>query len=67
MIENGSILKAEEGHFLTNGEAFGKIVSLGKHDSVNNWTEITEAEKQWLENEATTKDLYEALAKLGVE
>lgn len=67
MIENGSILKAEEGHFLTNGETFAKIVSLGKYDSVNNWTEITEAEKQRLENEATTEDLYSALARLGVE
>ena len=67
MIENGSILKAEEGHFLTNGETFAKIVYLGKNDSINNWTEISESEKQRLENEATTEDLYEALADLGVE
>ena len=29
---------------LTNGEAYGKEIYLGKNDSPNNWYEITEEE-----------------------
>ncbi len=29
---------------LTNGEAFGKEIYLGKNDSAYNWHEITDAE-----------------------
>lgn len=52
IIENAIILKADEGKTLTNGEAFGKVVYLGKNDSVDNWYEITD---------------YEALTEQGVE
>lgn len=49
-------LTASEGHVLTNGEAYGKEVYLGKNDKPENWHEITDAEyaeieKAW-ENEA---------------
>lgn len=39
-------LTASEGMTLTNGEAFGKVVYLGKNDSAENWTEITDAEAE---------------------
>ena len=35
---------AEEGMILTDGQSYGKIVYLGKEDSVINWYEITEQE-----------------------
>lgn len=38
------ILYAEEGMVLTNGEAYGKEVYLGKNDVPENWHEITDAE-----------------------
>ena len=37
-------LIASEGFTLTNGEAYGKEVYLGKYDSPENWHEITDAE-----------------------
>ncbi len=39
-------ITAGEGVILTNGEAFGKSITLGKNDSVENWYEITENEYQ---------------------
>lgn len=52
IIENLNImiLKAEEGYTLTNGEAFGKTIHLGKNDSKDNWREITDAEAEALQN-----------------
>ncbi len=37
-------LTAADGMILTNGDAYGKEVFLGKDDDVSNWREITEAE-----------------------
>ena len=37
-------LTASEGHVLTNGESFGKIVYLASGDEGNGWYEITEEE-----------------------
>ena len=37
-------LTAAEGMTLTNGEAYGKEIYLGKNDSPDNWREITDAE-----------------------
>lgn len=42
-------LTADEGMTLTNGEAFGKEVYLGKNDSAENWHEITDAEAEELQ------------------
>lgn len=39
-------LTASEGMVLTNGEAYGKEVYLGKNDKAENWYEITDAEYQ---------------------
>ena len=37
-------LKASEGHMLTDGEHFGKMVSLAQGDEGEKWYEITDAE-----------------------
>ena len=46
ITEKVTVLKADEGMTLTNGEAFGKVVYLGRNDSADNWHEITEEEVQ---------------------
>ena len=45
-------LTAAEGMTLTNGEAFGKEIYLGKNDSADNWHEITDAEAERLQAES---------------
>lgn len=35
---------ATDGHVLTNGEAYGKVIYLGCDDAAENWREITEEE-----------------------
>ena len=42
------VLTASEGMVLTNGEAFGKSITLGRNDSAENWHEITEEEYEQL-------------------
>ena len=37
-------LTASEGHILTNGEAYGRVVFLPSNDDGSKWYEITEAE-----------------------
>ena len=44
ITEKVTVLKAEDGKILTNGETFGNVVYLGKNDSVDNWYEITDKE-----------------------
>ena len=44
-------LTAAEGMTLTNGQAFGKEVYLGKNDSPDNWWEITDEEAAAIEQE----------------
>ena len=50
IAEKVTVLKAEEGYTLTNGEAFGKVVFLGINDSMNNWHKITDEEAKELKN-----------------
>lgn len=50
ITEKITVLKAEEGYTLTNGETFGKVVYLGVNDSVDNWHEITDEEAEALQN-----------------
>lgn len=49
ITEKVTVLKADEGKTLTNGEAFGKVVYLGTNDSADNWYEITEKEAEKLQ------------------
>ena len=46
ITEKVTVLKADEGMTLTNGEAFGKVVYLGINDSAFNWHEITDEEAE---------------------
>jgi hypothetical protein len=46
ITEKVTVLKADEGMTLTNGEAFGKVVYLGKNDSADNWHEITDEDAE---------------------
>lgn len=58
ITEKVTVLKADEGKTLTNGEAFGKVVYLGKNDSASNWHEIPDEEAQAMmeaEPEAVTE------------
>ena len=41
-VEKQTVLKADDGKVLTNGNTYGKVVYLGKDDSADNWHEITE-------------------------
>ena len=43
-------MTASKGMVLTNGEAYGKEIYLGKNDKPENWHEITEAEYNELQN-----------------
>lgn len=50
ITEKVTVLKADEGKTLTNGDTFGKVVYLGKNDSVDNWHEIPDEEATALQN-----------------
>lgn len=72
MTVNENTIKADEGMVLTDGNAFGTTVYLGKYDLVDNWHEITEEEAERLQNaempteeEATEADYISALEDLG--
>lgn len=45
-------LTASEGMTLTNGEAFGKEVYLGRNDKPENWQEITDEQAKTLQEYA---------------
>jgi hypothetical protein len=61
MIINDNELKAAEGFTLTNGQAFGKTITLSPIDSVFNWHEITDKEAE----EMQTAELEEEYKMLG--
>ena len=62
-IENGiTVLTADSGMKLTNGETFGSTVRLGVHDSESNWYEITEAEAERMQAEAEEEELTDTEA-----
>lgn len=48
---------AREGMILTNGDVYGKSVSLGVNDSIENWYEITEKEYKIFSAEADTEKI----------
>jgi hypothetical protein len=49
---------ANEGMILTNGEVYGKSISLGVNDSIENWWEITEEEYAEIVASQVTNDEY---------
>jgi hypothetical protein len=53
------MLEASEGHILTNGKSYGKVVALGSTDSADNWYEITLEEYNEIEAEQTEDMLIE--------
>lgn len=57
-------LTASEGMILTNGEAFGTEIYLGKNDVVENWHEITQAEYDAIRKEQ--EEANEGVNMLGV-
>lgn len=62
-IENGiTILTADHGMKLTNGESFGTTVRLAKSDNPSNWREVTEAEAERLMAEAEEEELSDSEA-----
>lgn len=50
-------ITADKGMTLTNGETFGKEIYLGKHDSTENWHEITDVEADRRIKESLPKDI----------
>ena len=56
ITEKVTVLKADEGMTLTNGEAFGKVVYLGINDSADNWHEITDEEAERLQEQGGDSD-----------
>lgn len=62
-IENGiTVLTADDGMKLTNGEAFGSTVQLGVNDSENNWYEVTQEEAERMQAEAEEEELTDTEA-----
>lgn len=51
---NQTILKASEGHKLTNGTAYGSSVVLGVGDSAMNWWEISVEEYEKIVSEGSS-------------
>ena len=49
------ILTADEGMYLTNGDTFGKVITLPMGADASLWYEITEEEKLRIENEQNEK------------
>ena len=54
-------MMASDGMVLTNGEAYGKEVYLGKNDSAENWHEITDEEYKKILEEQEKEINAEAL------
>ena len=50
-------LTASEGHILTNGEAYGRVVFLPSGDDGSKWYEITEAEYERIIKEKEAEGL----------
>lgn len=52
-------LTASEGHILTNGQAYGREVYLGKNEKVANWYEITQDEYDAIQEELAEREKEE--------
>ena len=66
---NVTILQASEGHWLYNGETFGRAVQLAPSASSDDWREVTDAEKEEIERkeqEEMKKQEKEELQRHGL-
>lgn len=52
-------LEATSGMVLTNGEAYGKEIYLGKNDAPENWYEITDKEYEKIVKEQEEREAVE--------
>lgn len=52
---NVTILQASDGHWLYNGETFGRAVQLAPSASVSDWREVTDEEKEEIERQLEEK------------
>ena len=50
------VLTADNGHYLTNGETFGKVVTMPVSADASAWYEVTEAEKERIEAEQNPEE-----------
>lgn len=50
------ILTADDGHYLTNGETYGKTVVLPESANINDWREITEDEYNEIAKEGSNEN-----------
>ena len=57
---NVTILQASEGHWLYNGEVFGRAVQLAPSASPDDWREVTDAEKEEIERKQQEEEEAEA-------
>ena len=53
---NVTILQASEGHWMYNGDVFGRAVQLAPSASPDDWREITDAEKDELERKMQAEE-----------
>ena len=62
------VIEATEGHILTNGEVFGRMIYLAEGESGEDFYEITDEEYNKIQEseEATIEDYQEALSRMGV-
>lgn len=60
------VLKATEGHILTNGKVYGRTIYLAEGMDESAFYEITEEELEAIQAEAEAEDYKEALARFGV-
>lgn len=61
--ENGiTVLTADNGMKLTNGDTFGTTVRLAKSDSPDNWREVTEAEAEQMMADAEEDEISDTEA-----
>ena len=49
-MEKRTVLYAEDGKVLTDGEVYGKVIFLSETDDIANYTEITDEEYKALED-----------------
>lgn len=59
IIKGITVLYAEDGAYLTNGEVFTDSVYLGKNASESDWKDATAEEKEVWEHEQESEDAEE--------